>query len=305
MTPVVSVVIPTYNRRAMLARALASIRAQAGVDVEILVVDDGSTDGTASWVADQPHPVRFFQQANAGPAAARNVALSAATGAFFAFLDSDDEFLPGHLRSHLEVLERDPAVGLVYGASEIVEADGSVVKIQRPQPENRGRVLPQLLRYNFVMPSTVVMRRECYEWAGPMEASLHFAEDWLFWLKIAGRFPFDYVPDVTVRFQRTPGSASRRPLEELVAMNRAMFDLAFTDPKLGPVIAGWRAETYGAMYEGYARTALETSRLAEARRFLREAWRLQPGRRSILPLYLKSLIPGTLLAAGRSYRRGM
>jgi glycosyltransferase involved in cell wall biosynthesis len=300
----VSVVTPTFNRKHVLRRALDSIYAQTVPEVEAIVVDDGSSDGTEAMIAEYPRPVVYVQQENAGPAAARNRGLKRARGAFIAFLDSDDVFYPRHLEASLAALERSPQAGVVYGASEVVDADGRVVKVQRPRPEDRGRVLPRLLFYNFVMPSTVVMRRECYETVGGMNESLRFAEDWLYWLRLAERFPFEQVSEVLVRFQRSKISASRLPIEELVAMNREMLDIAFADPALAPAIAPYRRAAYAAMHRAYAETALELLDTGTARKLLARSLRQHPADARLYLLLAKALLPKWVLKNARGAMRG-
>src|SRR5664280_1650862 len=114
MPPKVSVVIPTYNRLAYLREALDSVLAQTRAADEILVVDDGSTDGTEAAISALPAPVRYLRQQNAGPAAARNHGLREAKGDWIAFLDSDDLWVPEKLEAQMDFLERNPAVELLF-----------------------------------------------------------------------------------------------------------------------------------------------------------------------------------------------
>ena len=304
MNALVSVITPTFNRKHVLRRALDSIYAQTVPEVEAIVVDDGSSDGTEAMIAEYPRPVVYMKQQNAGPAAARNRGLQRASGAFIAFLDSDDVFYPRHLEASLAALERSPQAGLVYGGSEVVDPDGRVVKVQRPRPENRGWVLPRLLFYNFVMPSTVVMRRECYETVGGMNEKLRFAEDWLYWLRLAERFPFEFVNEVLVRYQRSAVSASRLPIEDLVAMNREMLDLAFADSALAPAIAPYRQAAYAAMHRAYAETALELLDTGTARKLLARSLRQYPTDARLYSLLAKSLLPKWVLKSARGVKRG-
>src|ERR1051325_4458502 len=96
--PAIRVIIPTYNRRDMLVRAVDSVLTQTRSDFEVIVVDDGSTDGTEqAFLPERDQRVKYIRQSNAGPSAARNRAAQAASGAYFAFLDSDDTFLPNKL----------------------------------------------------------------------------------------------------------------------------------------------------------------------------------------------------------------
>ena len=111
----VSVVIPTYNRRSYLAEALASVLAQSRAADEIIVVDDGSTDDTAEMIRDRFPTVRYVWQANAGASAARNRGIGMAQGQFLAFLDSDDLWTPEKLSLQLAAFATDPGLEIVFG----------------------------------------------------------------------------------------------------------------------------------------------------------------------------------------------
>jgi glycosyltransferase involved in cell wall biosynthesis len=123
--PSVSIILPTYNRAAFLPQAFASIRAQHLSDWELVIVDDGGTDNTAELVADFARtieqPVVFIRQENQGPYGARNTGLGKARGRYIAFFDSDDLWLPHHLRDCVDALEKNPDVDWVWGACKMVE----------------------------------------------------------------------------------------------------------------------------------------------------------------------------------------
>src|SRR5688572_23399136 len=114
--PRVSVITPAYNAEKFLAATIGSVLKQTERDFEMLVVDDGSTDDTATiagWFAARDHRVRLIRQSNAGSAEARNTAVAQAQGEFFALLDSDDLWMPGFLATHLAILEESPELDLV------------------------------------------------------------------------------------------------------------------------------------------------------------------------------------------------
>jgi glycosyltransferase involved in cell wall biosynthesis len=123
--PSVSIILPTYNRAAFLPQAFASIRAQHFSDWELVIVDDGGTDNTAELVAEFARtieqPVVFIRQENQGPYGARNTGLDKARGRYIAFFDSDDLWLPHHLRDCVDALEKNPDVDWVWGACKMVE----------------------------------------------------------------------------------------------------------------------------------------------------------------------------------------
>ncbi|MFW5883131.1 MAG: glycosyltransferase family 2 protein, partial [Verrucomicrobiota bacterium] len=199
--PKVSVIIPTYNRKALLARAIESVQAQTFTDFELLVIDDGSTDGTAELMAalDEPR-LRYLQQPqNAGVAAARNRGLREARGRYIAFLDSDDTWLPHKLASQVEILDAAPeAVGLVYGGVEDVGADTTRTFL----PEAEGRIFEALLLSNVVHAATItsLIRRSAILTAGFFDEQLPAIEDWDYWVRLARFFEFKKQDSVVARY---------------------------------------------------------------------------------------------------------
>jgi O-antigen biosynthesis protein len=209
--PRVSVIVPTFNRAAVLPRAIHSVLAQSWTDFELLIVDDGSTDATADVVARHRDPrMRYLRQPrNAGVSAARNRGLRDARGDFVAFLDSDDEWLPGKLLAQLTVFERAPAdLGLVYTGVECVCADG---RRRVDVPEERGDVYRHMLGRNVVHGggSNVMMRRNVVAVVGFFDERLRAIEDYEYWLRIARFFTVDYVAEPLIRYH-DPVTADRR-----------------------------------------------------------------------------------------------
>ncbi len=195
-----SVIIPTYNRSRMLREALESVRHQTVKDVEVIVVDDGSTDDT-------PHVVRGFQgviyltQTNQGVAAARNRGIRAAHGRYIAFLDSDDMWLPHKLEHQLDYLHNHPEAGLLYGRmwSYAVETP----RQRRLDPPKVARNFDELLNGpNAVTSSTVIVRRECFETVGLFNPNLPASEDHELWLRIARRFPIAFLDEPLAEYRR-------------------------------------------------------------------------------------------------------
>ena len=124
----VSVVIPVFNGAPFVAKAVASVRSQGHGAVEILVVDDGSTDGTQEVLKrlEQSDGIRWFQRSHGGPARSRNYGIAAAQGQFIALLDCDDIWLPGKLAAQLAVMRARPDVGLVHTEFEVRFEDGTL-----------------------------------------------------------------------------------------------------------------------------------------------------------------------------------
>ena len=127
----VSVVIPTYNRATELPSAIESVLGQTYPSVEVIIVDDGSTDGTEALIQTRFPRVRYLRQSNRGPAAARNAGIKAASGPYIAFLDSDDRWMPQKLERQIGLLRERPEVGLVFSTVRFVSRRGRPVEERR------------------------------------------------------------------------------------------------------------------------------------------------------------------------------
>jgi glycosyltransferase involved in cell wall biosynthesis len=183
----VSVILPVYNRAAWVERAIRSVLAQTWRDFELLVVDDGSTDGTRAVLEQFRDSITILEQPHAGAYAARNLALRHARGEAIAFIDSDDAWLPERLALQVPLLQR-AEVGLVFGnANAVPERRRTLFDITPPR---RGRVAAHFIWGNFVPTCTVLVRRSCL---GEFPTSSPISVDYLQWFRIALRHELDYV----------------------------------------------------------------------------------------------------------------
>ena len=206
--PAVSVVIPTFQRRALVERALASVRAQTFRDYEVIVVDDGSTDGTAEAVAAVTGlgaGVRYVRQENQGVSAARNAGITVANGDLVALLDSDDRWLPRHLEVSTAVFARHPEA-VLCSTSPRFEIGGR----QPPADATLVDALPALLVENVVgHPSSITIRREALAATGGFDPRLRTMEGWELWLRLAAVGRFAYLQHETIVYSPTATSITR------------------------------------------------------------------------------------------------
>ncbi len=203
-SPLVSVIIPTYNRRKVLARALNSIFAQTYDNYEIIIIDDCSDDGTREWLTslDDPRLHYIFLDKNTGPAHARNVGLERARGEFIAFLDSDDIWCPRKLEKQLKVFHEHPDIHVVYTRCIRIGKDGSY--FAWPVRVYSGNILDELLVENIVVPtSSVMVRRECFNVVGGFDENFPSCMDWDLWVRIAEHFKFFGMKDILVCYFET------------------------------------------------------------------------------------------------------
>jgi len=203
--PRISVIIPTHDRAALLQRAVESAFA-AGKDVEVVVVDDASTDETPAVCRRIPG-IRYVRlEQNQGVAAARNIGIDASSSEYVAFLDDDDERLPGSLDRQADALDAEPRASLAYGQVQFASAqDDRLTGEISPRKCLRGDVFWDLMRYNFIYVPSTLARRERVIAVGAFVADC--LEDWHLWLRLVERAPIVAVESpVAVYRVADPGS---------------------------------------------------------------------------------------------------
>jgi glycosyltransferase involved in cell wall biosynthesis len=222
--PTVSVIIPTYNRARYIGEAVESVLEQesAGCEVEVIVVDDGSTDNTREVLERYGDRIVYRRIENsARPAVPRNLGIGLAKGELIAFQDSDDRWAPDKLRRQLSVFA-DPEVMLSYGNAATMSQDGVAgADVVVPEADMRdGLVFDDLLASNFISTLTVIVRREMFERAGGFDESmaLRGLEDYQLWLRMATVGKFKGVPAVLAHYRQHDDNISRVP--EVMAYQR-------------------------------------------------------------------------------------
>jgi glycosyltransferase involved in cell wall biosynthesis len=183
----ISVVLPVHNHAQFIRRAVESVWAQNRSDVEILIVDDGSTDDPETVVnaLSRDGEVRFFRQDNAGAASARNRGIAEASGEWIAFLDADDVWLPGKLAAQFDAMEKG---GADFGFTDSRLRFENGEERELPCPVSDRPLMHQLLTGNLFGTPTVVVRRRCFEIVGLFDEQLRTGEDWDMWLRLASAF---------------------------------------------------------------------------------------------------------------------
>jgi len=182
---VTSIIITTHNRPQLLGRAIESART-AGAAIELIVVDDASSDATASMCLALPDIKYVRLERNQRVAGARNIGLLASSGQYLTFLDDDDLRLPGSLDEQVQVLAANDQAGLVYG--QAVVKDGSTEQVY-PLRCPEGEVFWNLVAQNFIPCGSVVFRRSCLERVGLLDTYLAGLDDWDLWIRIASVYP--------------------------------------------------------------------------------------------------------------------
>lgn len=197
MKPIISVIIPTYNRAAVLCRALDSVLIQKGPAFEVLVIDDGSTDETPRLLKKFP-TVQSLKQENQGPASARNLGIANAQTDWFAFLDSDDEWLPGKLAAQYEFSLKHPEI-LIHQTEEIWIRNGVRVNAMKKHQKKSGWIFTDCLPLCIISPSAVMIHRKVIEQVGGFDETYPACEDYELWLRIASRYQVGLISEPLIR----------------------------------------------------------------------------------------------------------
>jgi len=216
--PRVSIIVPVFNSERYVGESIGSVLRQTFPDYELIVVDDGSTDGTSRVVHSFAGSIRYVFQANQGPAAARNTGLELARGELICFLDADDVWLPEKLACQVQFMDQHATVGLAFADEEEFDDNGvqcgSLIATSRFATELRAGsavdgAYAKLLEENFIPTSMVIVRRSCVESVGRFDIALKGPEDRDFWSRIAAGFPVACLPRVLGRKRVVASSVSR------------------------------------------------------------------------------------------------
>ena len=202
----VSLIIPTFSRPHLLPRCVESAH-KAGSSVEVIVVDDASSDETAS-VCQTLRDIKYVRlDSNKGVAGARNEGVSASTGEYIGFLDDDDLRLPNSIDAQVSLLEAQPEAGMVYGRALYGDEQCRPKGGAYPDECPRGDIFWELMEWNFIPCLTVVFRRACLERVGRLDESGTGVDDWDLWVRFSELYPVVAIDqEVAIWRQPTPTS---------------------------------------------------------------------------------------------------
>jgi glycosyltransferase involved in cell wall biosynthesis len=230
----VSVVVPTHNMARFLGEALQSVLTQTYDNLEVQIIDDGSTDNPRDAIAPllaDPR-VHFHSIPQSGQGKAKNTGIRASRGQFIAFLDADDLWVADKLEKQLPLFVR-PEIGVVYSDFERIDVNGAPLETFRG-PVYEGRITNQLLIENFVTGMASVVRRECFDAVGLFDETIPMGIDYDLWLRISTRFEFVYLDHVTYQYRFWGGQMSRNFEKRLDCAITIMKRLIEANPGLIP-----------------------------------------------------------------------
>jgi glycosyltransferase involved in cell wall biosynthesis len=217
----VSVIIPSYNCEAYIEQTLHSVLAQTHADVEVLVVDDGSTDRTRERVRGFGSRVQLIEQANQGVCSARNRGFEASSGGFVCFLDHDDHWFDWKLRAQINAFEADPDLGVVFTDFTLwYPHEGVFPEAQTLAPDTAalgrideaysGYIYHQFLLDCWALTSTAMIRRDVFAASGGFDITLPYSEDWDLWIRLARQVRFLKLAAPSTLYRQHPAQGNRK-----------------------------------------------------------------------------------------------
>jgi glycosyltransferase involved in cell wall biosynthesis len=288
---VISIIIPCYNARPYLEASIGSVLNQETADLELVVVDDGSTDGTPQFVRERFPGARLIEQPNQGVASARNAGIRAARGDWVAFLDADDFWLPRKLQLQLAAAQGNPAVQLICGSwKEWISSDpgpspdiidSALATTCDAEFESRARWLyPELLLDCCVWTSTVLIRRELLTRIGVFDPSLTIGEDYELWVRASRETEIIHISRPLALYRQHPASITKRvPRENFRALviENALSKWGVDDGHGNS--ASWRAvnKSLSRVWREYAEANLAAGQSEKAIKASLRSIRLNPG----------------------------
>ena len=194
----ISVIIPTYNRKETLKRAIQSVLIQSYTPYEIIVIDDGSDDGTKEWLKDNFPNVKYIYQMNSGVSSARNKGIKFARGDWIALLDSDDEWLPSKLKDQANEIELNPAAKFLH-TNEIWIRNGVRVNQMKKHKKYGGYIFEKCLDMCRISPSSVLIKKDIFDEIGMFDETLKVCEDYDLWLRFASKYQVHFLDQPLIK----------------------------------------------------------------------------------------------------------
>ena len=339
----VSVVIPSYNRAYIVGQAIESVLRQTYSNVEVVVIDDGSTDDTASVVKAFDERVRYIYQPNAGIAVARNSGIAAARGEFVAFLDSDDVWLPWKLEAQMAVLRQRPEVGMIWTDMTAVTESGDVVeaeylrtfyrasfkhtrlericepagmlrsffpgapKVAASHPVYTGEIFSHMFMGNVVHTSTVVVRREWARRVGGFDLEMRPAgEDYDFHFRITRCGPVAFIDAPSILYRVNAADQVTAPHVVVHIARGNLKTVTRTLRNDGASIRLPRRLIRERVAESYAWLGTELLKTGDRRDAARHLWRsllLRPAQPTTAATLVFCFLPSSVLTTAARLRR--
>jgi glycosyltransferase involved in cell wall biosynthesis len=254
----VSIIIPNYNQAHFIRSSIKSALNQSYSDNEIIIVDDGSTDNSREIINSFGDLVRYIWQENKGLAGARNTGILAAQGDLIGLLDADDELYPTYLEKMVDFANRFADASVYYCRAQAMDIDGNPLpQVFGGPPVPQEEAYQTLLRANFIIPSTILMRRSDIMKAGLFDQNLRSCEDWDLWLRLLPSHKIIGINDVLVMYRIHGSSLSNNPAGMQNATRMVIEKHFGSDDGHPETWAPDKRRAYGGMYRYHAITTIQ------------------------------------------------
>ncbi|WP_099191468.1 glycosyltransferase [Tepidibacter mesophilus] len=211
---VISVIIPTFNYSEFICDAIESVFNQTFQDIEVIVVDDGSTDNTKDLLIKYKNKIKYYYQNHKGPASARNLGIKNSNSSYICFLDSDDIFMPDKLQIQIDTFNSisNNSIALLYSNFTAVnkKLNLNIQHYQCPKFKSHQHELRHLINHNFINTSTVMIKKDCLYEVGLFDEKFKYLEDYDLWLKLGFKYEFFHIPKYLVKTRSHSKNYSRQ-----------------------------------------------------------------------------------------------
>lgn len=286
----VSICIPTFNRKDYLKETLDSVFAQTYKDYEIIIVDDGSTDGTGEMIKNGRYRnLRYYRQENAGDAAARNKLIALARGDYIAFIDSDDLLMPDAVERMIRTEEAEGGDAVVYGPYIRIDRSGKILGKSKRRRLYSGFITRKLFENILVHSCGSMFPRRILQDAGGFNQALAVCSDYDLWLRLSLKYRFIALDEPTFKRRRHPGNLSAGTSEKRIIELKVLEDFYYN--KGGDKVIPHRAAMKRLSKEQYrvGKCLLKQKNIGEAVRYFRASFKRHPNPKTLLMWGLLSL----------------
>jgi glycosyltransferase involved in cell wall biosynthesis len=299
MNPLVSIIVPTYNSARYVSEAVESALKQDYSPIEVIVINDGSNDNTKDVLEPYLGRIIYIYKENGGPASARNVGIKQAQGEYIAFLDSDDTWLPYKLEKQIALFKQDESIGLVHSHCISFKKDISEILQQREEKNNgsfSAYVFPKLFWRNFIVNSSVVIKKECFQTIDLFDERESFisVEDYDLWLRISMEYKIGYIKETLVGYRKHTKGISKEVDRFYQNQREVIGKAVLSYPDIEKSTGVSKQRRFAKLYLDYGLDLLEQEKLREAGEKFSISLKYYPFNLRSLRSYIKCLFPGKL-----------